>query len=668
MPCLIGGALLCYKLLYKSRRFSDLSKALRIFLTSLRFVFLSILCFLLLKPTVEYFKERYEKKIVLVAQDRSASMPSNADSIVAELGRELETVNIENVDVKNVYFSVETSEELIEEKGSLSNFSSIKDYVFQNIGVENIHSLILVSDGIENEGEQVDYALDFGVPVHSFSVGDSNFVKDLKVSEVYSNDLVYANHYFPLEIELSSNTKTSKKLPFQVYQNDTLRLDTLIAFEKGENKVLRTALLADKIDQQRVKLKLGAIDSEKNALNNERELLVETINDVQKVLVLSESSHPDEAFFIEAIKDNPVFEIERKSFQDKVSLEDYNTVMLSGLPKSKKDFTELLKQIDVSRSSVLFIPHNNYRVQWLNDAFDGQVQLRNELNEVKAKEITSFNYFELDKEWPSISSSLSPISVQLGNVSFNTDGSLYEQNIEGIDLGIPLVHFEQAKSSYRALFLGEGYWKWRIQAYSLLNSNDHWKSFVSQTFKYLNTKKNRKKLQLKYQSQYFENDKVKLKALAFNDVYELDPNVELSINLKRQSVSLKSKFNYSKTGYYADLGYLEIGDYEFEVKDESGTIQEEITGAFSIIGNNIELQETRARYDLMSNLTKKTEGLNLNNDLGKLARVINASDSSKPTIYTEKVLESVLKYRFLLILLASLLLLELTIRKIKGVL
>lgn len=626
-----------------------------------------VVCFLILEPTIEYFKERFEKKVLVLAHDVSKSTSSGEDSLFQTIQDDLSVLS-NSLEIQKIYFASDVSLDSSEVNDGLTNFSEVKEYLHRNIGLNNLHSIVLVSDGIDNEGEQVDYALDVGVPVHTIAVGDSSQVLDVKIEEVFSNDLVYANQYFPVEIDFASSKKLNKDLRIKLFQNDTLKVDSLISFQKNNRNTCKVSLLAGKQNQQKVKIVLESIEGERNVQNNEKLVLIETINDIQRILVLSETVHPDEAFFIEGLKNNAVFEIERKLYTEAFSIESYNTIVLSGLPSSLREFEALQAQIKSNNLSVLYLPHNSYRISWLNKVFEGKIQLRNELNEISPILVDDFGLFEISEEWKALTNDLSPLNVQLGNLYFKNGENIYNQSVEGIELGLPLVHFESANASYQALFLGEGYWKWRGQSYSRLNSNKYWESFVQKVFKYLNTKKNRKKLQVDYKGQYFENNTVQINALALNELYELDPNVDLVVDLKRDEVSVNSKMTYTSTGYRTDLGYLEKGRYDFEISDKSGKLTESFKGSFTVLENNVELSDKRARYDLLSNLSAKTRGVNLNESAEGFSEVILNSEEVKPVIYSEKVLQSILKFKWLLFVLIGLLFTEWTIRKFKGVL
>jgi hypothetical protein len=674
VPCLIGGALLSYIFLYKAKRLAELSTSTRWLIATLRFLSLSLLLFFFLQPSFEFFKEREVKKLVVIAEDVSASI--NLEDSDGKFNHSEDIKNTINefeskgFDTKYLRFSGKASSNVSDKlKEGITDYTALKEFITERIGTESVHSLVLISDGIENKGEQVDYALDIGVPVHCLAVGDSSRQDDLSIEKIYTNDLVYANQYFPLEINVNGNIHAQNAIPLKVFQNDTLAFDTLLSFKNSLRHKIGLSLLAIRMEFQKVDIRLGTLQNEMNTSNNSKSLLIETINDVQNVLVLSEGSHPDEAFFLEALNTDSRFKVNRKSFKDPLDFQKVNTVLISGLPKQKRDWLNLLKKIEESELSVLLLPHNNSRITWLQDLFTGQFQMRNEVDELNP-ETNDFNFFENSEEWNQLVNDLSPISVQLGGVSFQNGQSMYLQSYDGISLGLPMVHFQQNNNSRMGVFLGEGYWKWRMIAYAKYGNNKVYQDYVKQVFKYLSKKKNRRKLQVKYKTKYFENEDIQLKAYAFNDIFELMPEVDMSVLIKKEGSQFESKFFYTKSAYLANLGSLDSGRYSFELKAKTDAYDESYKGSFDVLANNFEIQETRARYDLLKILSTKSGGVFINDDLSMktFSDHIIQSNADKPIVYTEKVLNSLLKEKWVMFVILALIFAEWIIRKTKGVL
>src|SRR3569832_1482580 len=72
--CLILGALFSWLLYRSDKRKSELSTLLLRSLVALRFVFITLLSFLLLSPLLKTLTRQTEKPIIIIAQDNSESI------------------------------------------------------------------------------------------------------------------------------------------------------------------------------------------------------------------------------------------------------------------------------------------------------------------------------------------------------------------------------------------------------------------------------------------------------------------------------------------------------------------------------------------------------------------------------------------------------------------
>lgn len=669
VPCLIGGALFCYKYLYQSKKLKDLSAFDRGSITLLRFLSLSILLFLLLKPSIEYFRERESKKKVLLIHDVSSSMDSvvSVKQDISKLDQMLEVWK-DDLQIENLYFASDVSRNSTSLTfKNQTNFSNLSDYLRRNIGLDRIESIILISDGIVTSGIGVEHALDFGLPVNSFVAGDTIKPKDLKINDVYTNELVYSNQLFPIEVELERNFIDDESIDIKILQNDSLILDSSI-FIKSEH-IFNYNLLSNMSSVQKVEVSVESFNNESNQSNNTKTILIETINDLQQVVFISEEVHPDEAFFTEVIAKDPRFVLQKQSFSDEFDFQGINTVFISGLPQLKSIWDKLLSAIDSSNVSVLLLPHNNLRNEWLTDLFGGSIKFRRDLGEVRAF-TGEFDFFELKDSWNNSITSFKPIEIQAGEIVIPTGKSLYVQSFQGINLALPLVHFTKNSSATLGIFLGEGYWRWRMASFVKNESEEPWIDFVKQVFKYLNKKRNVNRLQVKHQPQYFEGEEVEIQSFLYNDVFQLMPNQKINWRLLKNNDNIGGEFIYDNTSYRANLGSLEKGKYTLQVSVDNGEVVESYQSKISILENLVETQDLIANYNGLKKLSNNTGGVFINEDKDFLAinKSLELISKKKTILYSEKVLESIIELKFLLVLILSLLCFEWFYRKIKGVL
>src|SRR4051812_47331046 len=78
--CILLGVVFAWLLYRNDARSMELSSLLRRLLFALRFIFITVLSFLLLSPLLKTLTRQTEKPIIIIAQDNSESIIVNKDS------------------------------------------------------------------------------------------------------------------------------------------------------------------------------------------------------------------------------------------------------------------------------------------------------------------------------------------------------------------------------------------------------------------------------------------------------------------------------------------------------------------------------------------------------------------------------------------------------------
>src|SRR5437867_3979737 len=80
LVCILFGALLSWVLYRNETSIGNEHPVLKKVLTGLRFLFITLLSFLLLTPLIKTITRRTEKPVIIIAQDNSQSVIINKDS------------------------------------------------------------------------------------------------------------------------------------------------------------------------------------------------------------------------------------------------------------------------------------------------------------------------------------------------------------------------------------------------------------------------------------------------------------------------------------------------------------------------------------------------------------------------------------------------------------
>ena len=192
-------------------------------------------------------------------------------------------------------------------------------------------------------------------------------------------------------------------------------------------------------------------------------------------------------------------------------------------------------------------------------------------------------------------------------------------------------------------------------------------NFIGGLIQNLSSKKKKERLNIEYESFYYSNEIVKFDAQFFDENYQFDPNANLQIELKNNSLNsvLDSRFLLRNNFYQVSFNDLQPGEYHFTVSEENSGIKK--SGKFSVISFNVEEQFSSANFSKLKNLADKNESQvyfpdQLENLKSELLNDNRFSIIRKESIKSQPIIE----WYILLFILVGLLAGEWFYRKYKG--
>ena len=221
---------------HKDERFSSTHPSVKIILTSLRFISLSILIILLFKPKLLNEIKQVEKPIIVFLQDASSSILNYPDSTYytsefKTLIEENNNILSEKFDVYTYHFSDEINEGInMDFEGKKTDIS----YAFEEIGNRfynrNLAAVVLASDGNYNKGINPFYKTsELNCPIFTMAIGDDTPEPDLQINGVRHNEIAYFENEFPIQFDILSNFDSDQKHLISVINNGkTIYTEALI--------------------------------------------------------------------------------------------------------------------------------------------------------------------------------------------------------------------------------------------------------------------------------------------------------------------------------------------------------------------------------------------------------------------------------------------------------
>ena len=474
---------------------------LRRFLFALRFATFFILTFLLLKPYINQFVTHKEQAIILVGVDNSSSLLANADSLyystnfVNELN-DLKSEFEEDFQIEIYGFGEKVERNpILDFKDRKTNLSDYLNEVSEIYSNRNVVANVIASDGIYNSGSNPLYAnYPFNAPLYTICLGDTITKKDLELSSVSYNEIAYLGNSFPISTTVLSQYSKGERLEVSIYEGDVLldkkeklinRNDEIISFDYK--------LSAQSVGIHNYRIEVKAVKGEQNTLNNTQNIFVDVLESKQKILLLSDISHPDIAAISTSIQSNENYELVVQNTSDFNG--DYSPYSLL--------IAFQLNITDPNIPTFYFIGNSS---QALSLEWFSYLPSKSTLNEVNS-DYNSFSLFSLNDKWNLWLEELPPLYSPLAEYTFNSEHHhLFTQNILGITTQNPIFTFSKQGEYRQAVCAVEGLWKWRL--YEFLKTNNHqlFDELINKSVQFLSVKEDKRPFRLRHEKLIYENE------------------------------------------------------------------------------------------------------------------------------------------------------------------
>ena len=669
--CLLAGFLYA-SILYSKK--TPWTKNVNRILAGFRFLLVALICFLFLGPLLNQIDFFYEKPIVVLAVDNSASLPAAYDSLdfealkaqlrsfsndLSELDYDLKIRSLDGY--RNSFQLVDFDQEITNLQGLLKNIE--KEFEQQNlIGV------VLASDGIHNYGLSPEY-VSLNYPVYAITMGDTIPLMDLSLKAISYNKIVYEGNRFPLIAEIFNTGYVNENVTVQVLKNGNKIAEQNLLI-KGDQQInsLEFILDAETAGIENYRVQIVAKSGETTVINNSRNAFLEVVESKQKILIAANSPHPD----IKAIR----------SVIDKNEGTE-TALYLDGI-------TEEIPEGPFDLIIMHQLPNFNIMPQWLTNALGqtntwfitgtGNLSRINEINEVmelnefgqtdlvSANVNPNFEIFEVEENLLDRMETYPPINVPYGQTSFKkpSDVLLY-QKVGTVTTNRPLLAIYNGDDKKSAVLAGSGIWKWKLQEAGLNQDQKMFDELFGKLIQFLTTSDDKRNFRVTTSSnEYFDSEAVEFKTEIYNELFEkvYDYNVDLTITDADGGIQEFNYVNSANNNY--SLSGLAPGIYKFSANASVTGKREIAQGTFSVEKLALEAINITANHNLLRTISSNSGGQSY--DVSAMDEIIEVLENknAKPTVRSDEKLRLLLNNPLWLFLLIALVSTEWFIRKYNG--
>lgn len=644
--CLLAGAAYAAVLYFVGRR--RFGRRTNWLLAALRFVAVSVIALLLLAPMTRRTVHERQKPHVVLAVDRSQSVAQSADSA----------------------FSLDMLEDDLGDKLRFTEMD-FGDAAGTDIGgvLENIEgdvdAVVLATDGIYNRGSNPATAVErLAVPVYTVALGDTTPRCDAALGGLRVGRVAMSGSTIPLELTVSATLLrgNSSQLTIADARGRQCFSQRLTYDDDDYAIAVEATLPASEPGLQRFTARLGMVEGEVNAGNNVLSFYVDVIDARRKVAIVANAPHPDLAALKRAIESNPNYEAKVIMDNGKLKKEewdDFSLVVLHNLPSRERPDVSFAN--DVARMYVVGLHTDLARFNALHAGMEISAKAQR-VNEVTAIAREGFTLFNLDASDAAAFEQLPPLSAPFGEARM-AEGvqTLFGARLGNIDTRQPLIA-ATAQGGGRSVFVwGEGLWRWRLADFAASGSHDRFDRMVQQLVGFAAMHGDKQRLRVEAERTYQAGTSIVLRALQYNETYEMSNTSEVSLDLKGEDYTGTFTFHRDGDAYSLVLPDLAEGVYRYRASTPDGLTCD---GTFAVEALGLEMSRLVADHGLLRTISHTTDGQCFApSDIDALKRQLA---ELKPTIYSHTRYSDLLGLPLVLALIVLLLGAEWLIRKLNG--
>jgi hypothetical protein len=671
--CVLMGMAYAF-VLYQSKH--HWSKRTNQLLFGLRALMVTLIAILLLGPVIKLTKNLFEKPSFVFLIDDSESVREVTDSLqrqqlFSDIEKKAQQLKDEDYEVSIKGLNDQPDHSF---KTGTSDLSGAIRSLNSDYEGKNLAGIVLVSDGIYNSGTSPVY-LPLRVPVYTIGLGDTTERVDLSLKNIAFNKIAYQGNKFPIRAEV-----LVKGLPNQNVIVSLLHSGKVVDKQtqnSGSKSLLQFDFQAEATEKgiQRLDMVIETHASESNVKNNRSGVFVEVVEGKKKILVIAPAPHPDIKalrsvieensnyefhLHIPGVKEDPTFlqpgDIDLAIFHQAIDESGKTTALYTKFNQSPTAVMSML----TSKSALRQLAANGIPL-----VFESIGQT----DEVMPVINDQFRDFTFSENMNTVLAKYPPVSVPFGKFNYPVTAQvLLWQRIGNVTTNRPLLISWDDASKKRAVLMGEGIWKWRLNEYDDHASTETFDEVFGKLIQYLSTKEDKRKFRsFPLQNEFTDAESVVFESQVFNDLFEPIYGNKISLEL-RDDKGKVTPFSYvtgSGNQRYR-VGVLKEGVYKYKASTELNGKTEEVRCEFLVSQQNIESQNLTADFSLLRKLSAETGGkFYLRAQMDQLTTGIEKAEV-KSIIHSEDSYNSIINLKIVFFLLLVLVSAEWFTRKYLG--
>ncbi|MBI5473300.1 MAG: hypothetical protein HY961_13230 [Ignavibacteriae bacterium] len=624
-----------------------ISRRRKIVLVALRALALALLLMLLFEPLLRLISSSTQDPALAVLIDNSKSMKivDKTGDRFARLKSVLSGGTMKSVDAigdqQFFAFGANTKQLEVSQLDSLAADADATDITSSLRAVadektrSNINAALLITDGSYNLGQNPLYeAEQLGIPVFTIGIGDSTEQKDVLISKIVTNDLVYNETEVPVDVTIKSSGYKGEKVEVTLSEGTKELARTTLLLEEGTREYgVRLSYTPEGEGVKKYSVRVSQLPGELTAANNQRSFLAKILKSKLRVTIVAGAPSPDLSIIKQTLKEDRNLDV--RSFTQKSGfgfyegqltvavLDSSDCLVLIGFPVSAT--TDAV--MDVIRSSV---QRNTIPVLFIGGKFFDERKLSSlasllpftSLNPSQSEQLVFIEIAAAQRNHPILATNtdegveswkgLPPIFRTQTTYRAKAEATiLANTKINTIVLNDPLIAIRNVSKQKSMAVTGYGLWRWRLMAQGTPETGRLLATFLANSVRWLTTREDNRPVKVTPTKDAFtQGEPVEFVGQVYDANADPVENAELKVTAKREGKDYTTTLRPLGNGRYEGvIEGLGEGDYAFAASANlEGQPLGTDAGRFSVGELALEFQDTRMNAQLLRQIAGRTGG------------------------------------------------------------
>lgn len=675
LPLIFAGVWYFYN---KDSNLSEMPNIVLMISKILRIIVFTIVFLLALSLIFKWNTIQIKKPIVVIAIDQSQSIAfsSNYKKQHEKIEAFIKSLREQDeYDIKMIGFGSDVKPlDSLKFDEKATDIASAIQYVHQQYDYDNLGAIVLLSDGIYNQGSNPLYINDnTSAPIFSVCLGDTIIHSDLMIEKVDYNSKVFVGNNIRIQVAVKANKLEGKKSKISLLQEGKEIASQDIFINKNQYyKLFSFVINNDKEGTYKYQIKLDPIKNEFSSKNNSAYAIVHVSSEKQHIIIASSIPHPDIGAIKSALETNPSYSIRILNPEKAAdSVSTANAVILYQLPSKSNNASMLLKNIITKKIPSLFFVGGQSQFNAINTLMPSPILIpkANQTEDAYPLVNKNENLFNLSSENAEIIESFPPLLVYFGDYKLNPSSEVVLfQKIKQIQTSKPLIAFDYWQEHVKfGIVFGEGIYRWRLAEYAQHQQNVAFNEFVNKLMNYLMSNQRKERFVINNKQLFNELDNITFNAELYNKSYEPITDAEINMSINGNNNKYTFTFDANNPFYSLNIGRFPAGEYKWTATAQSKSEKWSKSGLFVVKEENIEASNLIADSQLLEQLALRSGGKSISIDsLQEIHHILSQNSNIVPVSYSEENFVSLIDFKWILIVICVLMGIEWFLRRYYG--